>query len=326
MSRRLFIVLSVLSCLFSSVMAVSASSSKPVQYACEEYAGRLVKIPTTGRALVPWPEGDRRDLRFYDAVFISDDDSRVVVVLLKKISASAGDGYEAIFKIYNTQSKLWDDIGKEPLGQGWAVVPVRADSKNFSFIRLRESPGAAVGEPEIVTYSLTDKLRVPEAAVSAAELKRRLFFGKYEVSGLSVEHRAYDYNTHIAAQKFESGGKFYEGIMLIDRRAGTKKEILRFGNKPVFLRHTSAVSFDYKDRRNFMFGFCDIFALGTIYYIDGNNMVFRHYENGINLKEYLNLTRLRAVSRSMTKLLFMAEDDFGARVVVVPVEREQLVR
>jgi hypothetical protein len=303
--------------------AKTTPAKKPVKYSCEEYAGSLVKLDTNGKILVPWPDGNHTDMIFSDGIFMLDDDTRIIVILLKKSPEVNQFGHTAFFKIFNTVDKSWTDIGTEALDEKHSIVPVKADSAVFSFIKL---PDALQPEQpvEMASYTVSDKSRTSVYLQDQTAIKRQLYYGKYELSGLSTEPIVNNYSEFISAQRLENDGELYDGLVTVQRNTRVKTEVLRFGNNPCYLRHSGNITFDYKDRRNFLFGFYNVPAKNMIYYMDGNNMVFRHYENGVGVKEYLNLTRLRAVSQTMSKLLFMAEDDFGARIIVLPFDMKML--
>ena len=298
-----------------------ARPPKPVKYACEEYRDLLVKLSTDGRVLVPWPSYEHPDMTFLDGVFLSDDDSKVVVILLKKDPSISKFGHRAIIKKYDTADKTFTDIAAEELGDRQSITIVKAGSSGFSFLK---TPADGVSPVELVTYPVNGGARSSVPVSDKGALERRLFYGKFDVSGMSLEPKANDYNRYINARRMEVNNKLYDGLAIADKRLGTNEEVLRFGNNPRFLRHSDNIIFDFKDRMNFMFGFYNVKSKSRIYYMDGNNMVFRHYEKGVPTKEYLFLTSLRAVNMAMTKLLFMAEDDFGPRLVILPFDPKRL--
>ncbi len=293
---------------------------KPVKYACEEYRDVLVKLATDGRALVPWPSYDHADMVFLDGVFLSDDDTKIAVILLKKDAAAGKFGHIALIKIFNTADNTFKDLGQEELGEKQSIAIIKADTSVLSFFKAADG---SQGPYELVTYP-AGGARSSVLVQDKNSFQRQLFYGKYDVSGMSLEPKENNYNRYISTRRIEKDGKLYDGLVIVDKKTGANEEVLRFGNNPRFLRHTGNIIFDFKDKMNFMFGFYNVAAKNNIYYMDGNNMVFRHHEKGVATKEYLFLTRLRAVNRAISKLLFMADDDFGARLVIMPFDPKRL--
>lgn len=297
--------------------AQNNSAKKIVKYACEEYGGNLINMGTNGSLLIPWPGSGHLGMSFLDGIFMQNDDTKIAVIMQKKNSETNQTGHTVYFRIFNTIDRTWTELGSEILDDKLSIVPVMAGPVVFSFMKLPEQI-----QPEVlveqVTYSLSGGTRTSVFIKDKNVINRLLFYGKYEVSGLSLERKLNDYGEYIKNQRIEKSGKLYDGLVIVKRKEGTKEEVLRFGGNPFYLRHTPNITFDFRDRRNFLFGFYNVDEKKEIYYIDGVNMVFRHRENGVGVKEYLNLSRLRAVNKTMEKMLFMAEDDFGARIVLVP--------
>jgi hypothetical protein len=49
-------------------------------------------------------------------------------------------------------------------------------------------------------------------------------------------------------------------------------------------------------------------------------MIFSHYEQGVRVKQYVNIIKLRAINASFDKMVFLAEDEAGPRVVLLNIQ------
>jgi|GEM_PF-2336583 hypothetical protein len=295
----------------------TAEKPKFVRYGCQEYAERLRPLPVSGSTLIPWGGIFGKGCRFYDGVFLADDDSRIMVVVLKNDYRKRRFDHEAQFFIYDTARGLWDRVGAEFLHQDYSLIPLRSDSGKFIFAK---QAGEKARTGEIVTYDVKSGTRKTAIFTKPDEYKKAVDAGRYETSGLSRELKPGEPGRYISASRINAPGRYYEGIVAVSGTKLEQTEVLRFGSDPKYLRRTPVIEFRYRNGLNSFFGFYDTSATGPIYTLNGDNKVYRHYEGGVMVKQYINLTRLRAVSPSLEKFLFMAEDEAGPRLLVVSLQ------
>jgi hypothetical protein len=297
----------------------AAASDKPkyVRYGCEEYEERLKGLPVNNFTLIPWNGNSGGNSRFYDGAFLDDDDSRILVIFLKNDYKKRRFDHEAQFYIYDTARGLWDKLGVEFLHQDYVIIPLHADSEKIIYAKQK---GADALSGEIITYGVKTGARLAAASTGPAEYRKILASGKYDISGISRELKPGDPWSFISSARITSGDKYYEGLVTVTGPKLIQKEVLRFGSDPGYIRRTACIAFRYRNGRDSFFGFYDTSADNPVYNINGDNRIFRHYESGVMVKQYVNITRLRAASPSLEKLLFMAEDEAGPRILVLSLQ------
>jgi hypothetical protein len=292
------------------VYGAGAPAKKHVRYGCEEYRDRMEVIKPSDALLIPWQSLDHSDWRFYDGVFLSDDDSKVLVAAYKDDFKNKRFEYIAHFFIFDCVTGRYGELGKEKINPDSSLVILEADSKKYVFSRQVRGRPADITVFDIRTMSRT----------KTTDTEETIYLRSADVSGLAREEGRGDRLNYIASSRLDFPDRFYDGIVTVRGRSLARSEVLRFGSDPLYIRYTPNIIFNFRDRKNSFFGFYNIRNAGKIYFINGDNMIFRHYERGVRVKEYVNLTRLRAVNRQLSKLLFFAEDDFGPRLVVLPLD------
>jgi hypothetical protein len=313
-SLRVFLLVFIIGQALIAGQKPAVEKVKFIRYGCSEYAERLRPLTVNFSTLIPWGRIFGKGCRFYDGVFLADDDSRIMVVVLKNDYRKRRFDHEAQFFIYDTARGLWDRVGAEFLHQDYSLIPLRADSGKFVFAK---QAGEKARTGEIVTYDVKSGVRTAAIFTKPEEYNKAINAGRYETSGLSRELKPGEPGRYISASRINAPGRYYEGIVAVYGAKLEQTEVLRFGSDPRYLRHTPVIEFRYRNGLNSFFGFYDTSEAGPVYTLNGDNRVYRHYESGVLVKQYINLTRLRAVSPSLEKFLFMAEDEAGPRLLVV---------
>jgi hypothetical protein len=300
-----------------AVRSATAGKSSLIRDGWAQYSENIRRIPVIAQALIPWPKNMRGNSIFYDGFFLKGDDSRLLITILKDDYSKTQFNHEAEFFIYDSAGSSWKTIGSEFLQQNYRIIPVLATPEWFVFAK---QAGEDSDYGEIVTYDLKTMARSSKIFTGKQGYKKIIAAGSAEICGLSREFRPGDPSQFIAASRIKAGTSYYKGIVSVRGRNLVQTEVLRFGSEPQYLTGTRAITFRFREYTGSFFGFYDTAASGPIYSLKGDNMIFRHHEQGVWVKQYVNIIKLRAINASFDKLIFLAEDEAGPRIVLLNIQ------
>jgi hypothetical protein len=300
-----------------AVHGAPAGKLRLIQDGWAQYSEKIRPLPVVSSALIPWPKNMRVSSIFYDGFFLKGDDSRLLITILKDDYSKAKFNHEAEFFIYDSTSRSWKNIGSEFLQQDYRIIPVRATPEWFIFAK---QAGEDSDYGEIVTYDMKTMARTSKIITGKQGYKKIITAGSAEICGLSREFRPGDPSQFIAASRINTGTSYYKGIVSVRGRNLEQTEVLRFGSEPQYLTGTRAITFRFREYTGSFFGFYDTAASGPIYSLKADNMIFSHYEQGVRVKQYVNIIKLRAINASFDKMVFLAEDEAGPRVVLLNIQ------